>query len=100
MKLDEWSQKVIEPTTPVSNLVMIFPNARAIGLAATTKFRSIKLGKLHDLVGRRNEIGHGAVIEPPSNENFIELWKFTEELIDDYCDSCITWMQQPEHSDC
>src|SRR6267378_4373713 len=31
---------------------------------------------INDLVGRRNEIGHGAVIAPPPNAEFVELWKY------------------------
>ena len=67
-------------------------NAQAIGLAAYPAFKALKLGRLHDLVGSRNDIGHGARIEPPSNQQFIDLWQFTEELIRDYCEVFKSWM--------
>ena len=62
-------------------------NAGAIGIDDFPLFKEIKLGRLHDLVGRRNEIGHGAIINAPPNENFVELWVFTENLITGYCDA-------------
>jgi len=68
-------------------------NASAIGIAEFPPFKEIKFGRLHDLVGRRNEIGHGAIINAPPNENFVELWDFTESLIISYCDAFTSWMR-------
>jgi hypothetical protein len=56
-------------------------NAMAIGIDEFPQFKNLKLGRLHDLVGQRNDIGHGAVIKPPSNDTFIDLWEFTENLV-------------------
>jgi hypothetical protein len=92
----------LDQTINTDDLVMTFSNvnpdvvdlnARAIGIADFPKFKSLKLGRLHDLVGQRNDIGHGAIIEPPANGTFISLLEFTENLVKDYCDVFISWMQ-------
>jgi hypothetical protein len=102
-EFDRWSTQALDTTVGTNHLVMTFSNvnpevvelnAKAIGLADTTEFANIKFGKLHDLVGRRNDIGHGAVIEPPSNANFVELWQFTEALITHYCSAVTAWMRE------
>ncbi|WP_374675996.1 hypothetical protein [Ideonella sp.] len=100
-ELDAWSTKALDPTVSTESMVMTMSNvnpdvveinAKAIGLYDTPLFQSLRLGKLHDLVGRRNEIGHGGVIEPPSNETFVELWAFTQQMIDAYCAAVSCWM--------
>lgn len=102
-ELETWSSKAIDQNIVTGDLVMTMSNvnpdvvqinARAIGLDETAPFAALKLGKLHDLVGRRNDIGHGAVIEPPSNDNFLELWSFTESLINDYSAAVSDWMKE------
>jgi MAE_28990/MAE_18760-like HEPN len=102
-ELDEWSQQGLDRTLATSDLVMTFSNvnpevvglnARAIGLEQTNGFAALRLGKLHDLIGRRNEIGHGAVIVPPSNENFLELWQFTETLLTEYSSVMTAWIRE------
>jgi len=94
--------EAIDSSIETDELVMRFSNvnedvveinASAIGIAEFPHFQKIKFGRLHDLVGRRNEIGHGAIINAPPNENFVDLWEFTERLIVAYCDVFITWMQ-------
>jgi hypothetical protein len=101
-ELDTWSGKAIDQNIATEDLVMTISNvnpdvvainARAIGLDQTAPFNALKLGKLHDLVGRRNGIGHGGVIEPPSNADFKELWAFTESLINEYSAAVSSWMQ-------
>ncbi len=99
---ERWLGDDIDPAVATDELVMrvsnvnpdvVEMNASAIGIADFPLFKEIKFGRLHDLVGRRNEIGHGAIINPPPNENFVELWDFTENLIISYCDAFIAWMQ-------
>ena len=68
-------------------------NARSIGLDDFERFRDLRLGRLHDLVGQRNDIGHGAIIDPPANDTFKDLLQFTEKLIEDYCAVFIEWIQ-------
>lgn len=72
-ELDDWSRQAMDQSLSTEELVMTMSNvnpdvvkvnAKAIGLDESNFFKEIKLGKLHDLVGRRNDIGHGAVIEP------------------------------------
>jgi hypothetical protein len=67
-------------------------NAKAVGIWKFMESRDIKLGRLHDLVGRRNEIGHGAVIAAPANEDFLALWQFAEALVVEYCDVFLAWI--------
>jgi len=100
--LERWLRSAIDPAIATDELVMRFSNvnqevveinASALGIADFPPFKQIKFGRLHDLVGRRNEIGHGAIINPPPNENFVELWNFTESLIVSYCDTFAEWIE-------
>lgn len=102
LAFESWLTDAIDPAIATDELVMRFSNvnqdvvemnAGAIGIDDFPLFKEIKLGRLHDLVGRRNEIGHGAIINAPPNENFVELWVFTENLITGYCDAFAAWMQ-------
>lgn len=68
-------------------------NARSIGIDGFDRFKALKFGRLHDLVGQRNGIGHGAIIEPPSNDAFKGLFDFTENLVKDYCAVFIEWIE-------
>jgi HEPN superfamily RiboL-PSP-like protein len=105
---DDWAQKSLDTAVDTSELVMTFSNvnpsvvelnAQAMGISTLAQFSALKLGRLNDLVGRRNDIGHGGIIEPPSNENFVDLWAFTEQLIEAYCDLFVAWMQQHDESE-
>jgi hypothetical protein len=98
---DGWLQSELDEVIDTDKLVMTFSNvnpdvvqlnAESIGIDNSPQFKAIKLGRLHDLVGQRNSIGHGAVIEPPSSENFSTLLAFTENLVTDYCELFIKWM--------
>ena len=99
--LDAWSVQRLD-TTITEGLVMtssnvnphvVQMNAAAIGIADFPYFKELELGFLHDLVGKRNGIGHGAIIQPPGDREFRELWTLTESLIADYCDMFVRWMQ-------
>ncbi|MGO9572476.1 MAG: MAE_28990/MAE_18760 family HEPN-like nuclease [Desulfomonilaceae bacterium] len=101
-KLDDWLLNELDMTIDTGDLVMTFSNvnpdvveinAHAIGIADFTQFKELRLGRLHDLVGQRNDIGHGAIIEPPTNDGFISLLEFTEKLVEDYCNVFIGWIQ-------
>lgn len=99
--LDKWGAERLDNGIDTENLVMTFSNvnpevvelnAKAIGIDAYDLFENITLGRLHDLVGRRNEIGHGSMVNPPKNAEFNDLWSFTESLIGEYCDVFIGWI--------
>lgn len=101
-EFDKWLISKLDYALNTDELVMTFSNvnpdvvdinARSIGIDGFQKFKDLKLGRLHDLVGQRNDIGHGGIISPPSNETFKSLFEFTENLISDYCDVFIAWMQ-------
>lgn len=100
-KTDEWLKKSLDQSIAVEGLVMtcsnvnpdvVDINAQSIGINEIRQYKALRLGRLHDLVGRRNGIGHGALIHPPSNDVFIDLWSFTETLINDYSNLFIEWL--------
>jgi hypothetical protein len=102
ISFEKWLANALDPSIVTDELVMRFSNvtqdvvemnATAIGIADFPRFKEIKFGRLHDLVGRRNEIGHGAIISAPPNENFVDLWNFTERLIISYCEVFTAWME-------
>lgn len=101
-KLDEWLINGLDRALDTDALVMTFSNvnpdvvklnARAIGISDFLEFKELKLGRLHDLVGARNDIGHGGIIEPPANERFKSLLDFTEKLVRGYCCVFIKWIE-------
>ncbi len=101
-EFDQWAVTALDPSITTDDLVMTFSNvnpdvvkinSQAIGIADFPQFKALKLGQLHDLVGQRNDIGHGGIIQPPTNDKFSELLKFTETLVNDYCDVFDAWIQ-------
>ena len=99
--LEQWTNLPIDQATDAEEIVMTYSNvnpdvvnvnALAVGIDAHNDFKKIKFGRLHDLVGMRNGIGHGAIIAPPSNDQFCNLFEFTEDLILDYSAAFITWI--------
>lgn len=101
--LDKWSSEQLDSGIDTEDLVMTFSNvnpevvelnAKAIGIDSYELFGNISLSRLHELVGRRNEIGHGSLIDPPKNAQFNELWGFTENLVGEYCDVFISWIRK------
>lgn len=99
-----WQQRPINIATETSSLVMTFSNvnlavldvnAEAIGLSDFSGFVEFrgKIGLLEDLVGRRNDIGHGTLARPPGNRefrSFVALSK--EQLISEFCEVVQTWI--------
>ena len=99
--LDTWSMQPLDPILATDELVMTFSNvnpkvvelnAEAVGIVTFTQFQQLKFGRLHDLVGRRNEIGHGAIIKPPDNAEFCDLKQFTLDIVRSYCDVYAAWL--------
>jgi RiboL-PSP-HEPN len=102
-ELEAWFSAPVDSSVDTEALVMTFSNvnpevvelnARAIGVWDSPSFEAIKFGRLNDLVGRRNEIGHGATIAAPPNHEFLELWDYTEELIEQYCNAVVSWITE------
>lgn len=100
--LQKWSNAPIDSGIDANEIVMTFSNinpdvvklnAQAIGINSFEGFKKLKLGRLHNLVDIRNSIGHGAFISPPSNDEFLQLWNFTECLVNDYCKTFISWIK-------
>lgn len=86
-ELERWSNMGINDGIETDKLVMTFSNvdcnvveinARAIGIAEHDGFKEINLGSLNELVGRRNDIGHGGNLRGPDNPDFERLLRFTE----------------------
>jgi len=99
--LDGWHSSPLDPNVDPDSLVMTFSNvnpdvvelnAEALGMATFPDFVAIKFGRLHSLVGLRNNIGHGGTIAPPANSEFTDLWDFTEHLIEDYSETFKGWL--------
>ena len=91
----------LDANVDADSLVMTFSNvnpdvvqlnAEALGMATFTDFVAIKFGRLHSLVGLRNNIGHGGTLAPPANSEFTDLWGFTEQLIEDYSETFKSWL--------
>jgi hypothetical protein len=100
--LDTWSSSPLDQNIDTNSLVMTFSNvnpdvvglnAEALGMANFAAFTTIKFGRLHSLVGHRNNIGHGGSIKPPPNSEFTDLWNFTEELIETYSETFKAWIR-------
>jgi hypothetical protein len=99
-ELDNFAASSV-PATPTEDLVMTFSNvnkkvvslnADALGISALPQYQAIKFGRLNNLLDWRNDIGHGARISPPPNQEFIDLIDFTENLVKDYTDLFIDWI--------
>lgn len=99
--LNDWGEKELDINVDIAKLVMTFSNvnaevvnhnAKALGLDLFPAFQALKLGRLHSLVGYRNDIGHGGTIEPPPDEEFGATWDFTEKLIADYSEMFKAWI--------
>lgn len=101
---ENWRKSNVNVSTDTSTLVMTFSNvntavldvnAAALGIAEMTefvKFRSC-IGRLDDLVGRRNDIGHGTLARPPGNLEFKELFTLARsQLVDEFCDVVQQWI--------
>jgi RiboL-PSP-HEPN len=100
--LDGWHSSPLDQNIDAISIVMTFANvnpdvvtlnAEALGITSFPAFAAIKFGRLHSLVGLRNNIGHGGTIAPPPNNEFADLWDFTEKLIEDYSEAFKAWLQ-------
>jgi hypothetical protein len=100
-QLEEWEAAKLDLGVDIEKLVMTFSNvnadvvnhnAQALGIDSFPAFEALKLGRLHSLVGFRNDIGHGGTIQPPPDEEFAATWSFTEKLIADYSEMFKAWV--------
>lgn len=77
------------------NAAVLDLNAEAIGLSEIQEFKDFrkKVGRLDDLVGRRNDIAHGTLARPPGSREFTELGELVKNiLINEYCEVVQTWI--------
>lgn len=104
--MDQWREKPLL-TGETRELVMTFSNvnpevvqvnAEAIGINTFDAFKLLDFGRLHDLVGRRNDIGHGTLNLVPGNREFSELWAFTVSLVQAYSDAFERWLGSLDQS--
>lgn len=99
-QLDDWHERPLFAKDLSSlvitysnvNDVVVSTNAEAIGLAELTSFSKLDLSRLGELVGIRNSIGHGGVLDPPGKRNLDELIDYTESLIQQYSELVIEWI--------
>ncbi len=99
-----WESGGMSSSIDTSSLVMTFSNvncevldinAESIGLNLLPEFSEFRknVGRLEDLVGRRNDIGHGTMSRPPKNREFQELVDLTKDhLISEFCDVVQYWI--------
>lgn len=103
--LDQWMDRGLDHGVGTDELVIkksnvnsevVAMNGLALGIAQYPQF--IQLGsrfdQLDELVGRRNDIGHGGKLKGPSDPDFERLWNFTSELIVGYCDCFVSWISE------
>jgi hypothetical protein len=99
--LDGWHSSPLDANVDADSLVMTFANvnpdvvkvnAEALGMTSFPAYAALKVGRLHNLVDLRNNIGHGGTIAAPANSEFTDLWTFTEELITDYSEAFKSWL--------
>ncbi len=99
-----WHATKLGSLTDPADLVMTFSNvnvavldlnAEAVGLATIPEFTAFRkrIGRLDDLVGRRNDISHGTLAYLPGNREFKELVALSrDELITTYCGLVELWI--------
>jgi hypothetical protein len=101
-ELESWTGQEVESNTATQALVMTFSNInpdvvrmnlRPLGPTAGWVFEGVDLERLHELVSRRNDIGHGGIVAPPGNREFTELWTYVETLIGSYCTAFAGWIE-------
>ena len=101
--LDTWSLAPLDTAVEIEKLVMTFSNvnpdvvaqnAEALGITGHPAYQAIKFGRLHSLLELRNGIGHGSTLQAPPNGEFVDLWTFTEELIESYSEMFKMWIVQ------
>lgn len=99
-----WESNPINPAIDPAELVMTFSNvncavldvnAEAFALESVPEYAKARrgMGRLEDLVGRRNDIGHGTLLNVPGPREFADLVEFTRTaVIDPFCESVQYWI--------
>lgn len=102
--LINWHSQKLNNAPPDNELVMTFSNvngavldanADAFGLSNLPEYQNFRaqIGRLDDLVGRRNDIGHGTLARPPGPREFDELRTLVSELlVSRFCEVVQTWI--------
>lgn len=97
-KIKEWLEKPANHLTNFDELVMTYSNinkevtelnSTIIGLDLT----NVKLGRLDDLVGQRNNIAHGGLIDYPKENTINDLIDYTENLLNEFHSSVTAWLR-------
>lgn len=73
----------------VNKDVVIF-NSEIIGLDIT----QVNLGRLDDLLARRNDIAHGGLIDYPKENIINDLLTYTENLLNQFHTSIESWLEK------
>lgn len=104
-KLDEWHDLPLSAKGSTESLVITYSNvneavvatnAGAIGLMELPSFAQLDLTRLSELVGIRNSIGHGGVLNSPGAMQVGELIEYTERLIIQYAVIVNDWIDKAE----
>ncbi|KUM43448.1 hypothetical protein AR540_16725 [Pseudomonas sp. EpS/L25] len=73
----------------VNKEVVIF-NSEIIGL----DIDRVNLGRLDDLLARRNDIAHGGLIDYPKENIINDLLTYTENLLNQFHSSIEAWLEK------
>ncbi|WP_394241106.1 MAE_28990/MAE_18760 family HEPN-like nuclease [Halopseudomonas laoshanensis] len=93
-----WLERPANHLTNFDDLVMTHSNinkevtilnADIIGL----DLKDVQLGRLDDLVGQRNNIAHGGLIDYPKENTINELMEYAEKLLNDFHASVAQWLK-------
>ncbi|WP_158618443.1 MAE_28990/MAE_18760 family HEPN-like nuclease [Candidimonas sp. SYP-B2681] len=107
-ELDTWHQQPFSAKLDVKELVLTYSNvndavvavnAEALGLVNMDAYSKLDLSRLGGLVGLRNGIGHGAMLNPPGEKELEELLAYTESLVQQYADVILEWVNAHAASD-
>lgn len=95
----DWFEKPINHLENFDELVMTYSNvnkevtqfnAEIIGL----NIEQVDLAKLDELLGRRNNIAHGGLIDYPRENTITELLAYTEKLLTEFHKSAEDWLSK------
>ena len=91
----EWLNLKPSSTTNVDEIIItksnvdqkvIEINDQLLGFSSCLKYSQLNLKAINELVGRRNDIGHGSSLRPPGEKEFQELFDTTKANIETFLD--------------
>jgi hypothetical protein len=95
--IKNWLEEPADHLKNFDDLVMTYSNINKEVTELNSKIigfdiSAINLGRLDDLLGRRNNIAHGGLIDYPKENTITELLEYTRQLLKDFHSSIDTWL--------